>query len=759
MSDLEPQQRHDFLSIDLEYLRFCLSINKMLLFTCVVATVSLTSVYFTFFRVETFKAEVALRVAATAPSSALSSLLASLNSSENAAAKLEALNELLGSSEFSEALVDRAQHNEAFFNEYTRSVHLTPEYRIEPRGPSDSEHPMGELTDEFKDRLVHSMTDNLQFKPDQRASVLSVTAHARDPILAVELAELAGDSIVDLNYKRKLAEITSLKKFLMKQLEDNGDKLNTFEAQLAQLQRFHGLLNDAAVGNPTVVRYTKVQEEIEEIKRLMAANNDRIRIHEHDLSEFRASLTDPASYKSNVYLTQLQYRMRTLAYELDLAKSTYSGTAEDGETIKRELDSLGKTYRDALDKASQGKALPVASPTQYFQEMEKDLRSLKKEKVLLASRYQRAQDDLKTAKQDADLLPEQMRDYESLKRKITLTSTIYLDTEKKLQEVRFMEAETVNDLSVLFRAKAPKEPDNLPMSRLFFMMAVVGIFVGFLLIMWMEIFNTVIRSKKDMERKCDQFLGSVPRMTIAGPALDSFELKPALRLIKNSILSKRGIANSLILEEFPDGQDADNFRSLRMHLLKLVREDAAFSQGQCKVIMVTSPKSHSGRTFLSANLALTLAKADLKVLLVDLDLRKPELHEFFPKTTPMDGGSNFSAAELKRNIQKHSNHLDVLVLKGRTSHPPEVLESHEVQSFFKDVRESYDFVIFDSPAVLNSVDPSIASAMADLVVMAVESQRTKRDEFIGAVRRIRSGTNRPIYGVLNFSDRRRDAVA
>jgi succinoglycan biosynthesis transport protein ExoP len=772
MNNLDRDETgHEVLSIDLKKIIFSIRLYRMFLVLCTLAMVSFTSVYVAFIRVESYRSEMVLKMAASAPSSALSTLLASLNATESATAKLESLNELLGSNEFGSALAERAYRDKNFFVEFVHTEHLKPHYRNERKPASDGPITDGEadqapsndlskeLSDDFKESFARVLTSSLQFVPDQRSSTLSVLARTRKPWLSAQLAELAGTTIVELNYKRKMAQITSLKNFLSKQLQDNGEKLNTFEATLAEYQRSHGLLNESGAGNPTLVRYTKVQEDIEDVKRLLAANVDRIQIHEKELGEFRAHLGDPAFYKSNVYLTQLQYRMRTLAYELDLAKSGENGPATEVETLKTELDTLGKTYRDALNKSAEGKSLPVASPTEYYQDLEKGLHELKKERNLLLSRYKRAQNAFGTLKVEADRLPDQMRDLASVKRNISLTSTIYLDTEKKLQEVRFMEAETVNDLSVLYRAKMPETPDNISMLRLFVIMGIVGLLMGGLTVLRLEVFAQTIRSRKDMDKHCDRFLGVVPRIDGETRSSALADMKPTLKYLKDSLIPVMRYPATLILEKDPDGADADNFRSLRMHLFKLIKEDRAFAGNPCKVIMITSPSENSGRTFLAANLALTLAKADLKTLLVDLDLRKPDLYEFFPKCTPTNAEKVFSKGELEKSIQPYSSKLSLLLLRGQTSHPPEILESHELQEFFAKAREQYDFIIFDSPAVLTTVDPTISSSLADLIVMTVESEKTKRDEFDGAIRKIRNCNDRPIYGVLNFSDRRRDAVA
>ena len=161
---------------------------------------------------------------------------------------------------------------------------------------------------------------------------------------------------------------------------------------------------------------------------------------------------------------------------------------------------------------------------------------------------------------------------------------------------------------------------------------------------------------------------------------------------------------------------------------------------------------------MAANLALSLAKADHKTLLVDLDLRNPGLYSFFPRLQPAAADA-FNWKAMNRSVQAYSPQLDVVLISGQAVHPPEVLESHHLQDYFTQAREKYEFIIFDSPAVLNSVDPSISSALADLIVMTAESSHTKHEEFSTAVKKIRNCNDRPIYGVLNFSDRRRDASA
>jgi len=749
-------QEHDIFVFDFKKAFFIsIRLYKGLLLTCLVFSLFVGYNYL-FFRKDYYAAEVTLKMADQPLGSAYSALLAGLNAGENTASRIESVTELFSSKEYSHLLMKDALLDRKFLMTFADMKQLKPAF-LKNRGLAAQTEGDEDMDEENAERFEQAFGASLNYRADEHRNRLTVVALTRSPWVSSRLAELAGKTIVELNYKRKTAQIAALKKFLSKQIEDINSKLTEYETELAKYQRAHGFYDLTSMSNPVFLRYKKAQEEIEEVKHLMATNADRISDHERDLSTFRTRVADPNFYKANVYLTQLQYQMRSLAYEYDLAKAGESA-ANSPEKIKSELEALSLKYHQAVTGQNES-ALPVTSPTEYYQTLENGLMAAKKERTLLTGRLNRAETELNSLKPEADSLPDQLREIATLQRNITLNSKILAETQAKLQEVQFLEVETLNDLSILSVGNTPAEPADMPEWRVMLIMAMLGLAIGGLIIFWREVFAQTVRTERDMNGFCDKVVGAVPTIVPAHGAGSGIGHKnPLLKMAKRALsesLQHRHPA-TLILDSYPDGQDADNLRSLRMHLLKYIREDEIFSTAP-KVIMITGVHGSSGRTFIAANLALTLAKADAKVLLIDLDLRSPGLHKFFPRLKPADASKAFFG-DLESIVQKYSDYLDVVLTQGQALHPPEILEAHFIKDNFQRMREKYDYIIFDTPAVLDAVDPTISAMFADLVVMTAEAAKTTRVALDRAVQKIHGCNDRPIYGILNFSDRRRDAI-
>ena len=128
-----------------------------------------------------------------------------------------------------------------------------------------------------------------------------------------------------------------------------------------------------------------------------------------------------------------------------------------------------------------------------------------------------------------------------------------------------------------------------------------------------------------------------------------------------------------------------------------------------KMLMVTSAFSAEGKTTTSVNLATTLAQTQSKVLLIDADLRRPRVHEYLDVKN-INGLSNhlggFSEIE---SIIKHADvfNFDYIVAGDIPPNPAELLSSNKFLDFVKNIKEKYDYIVFDTPPV-NAVADALA---------------------------------------------------
>jgi capsular exopolysaccharide synthesis family protein len=180
----------------------------------------------------------------------------------------------------------------------------------------------------------------------------------------------------------------------------------------------------------------------------------------------------------------------------------------------------------------------------------------------------------------------------------------------------------------------------------------------------------------------------------------------------------------------PKGTAAEAYRTLRTNVLFMAKD------GDIKTIAVTSPSMDEGKSTTAANLAVSLAQADKRVMVVSGDLRKPRLHRFYGLnndigvTSVLLGRAALSDA-VQRPLGVRS--LRVIASGPVPTNPSELLVSERMDAFLDQLREVADFVVLDTPPVLAVADALILAPKVDAVVIVADAAATTR----GAVRHLR----------------------
>lgn len=177
-----------------------------------------------------------------------------------------------------------------------------------------------------------------------------------------------------------------------------------------------------------------------------------------------------------------------------------------------------------------------------------------------------------------------------------------------------------------------------------------------------------------------------------------------------------------------------NPKSIFSEAIKTIRTNLAFSMidKEMKTILLTSPQSGDGKSFITANLAVAYAQEDKKVLVVDCDLRKGRQHEIFEVMNVTSGGySNLilnykDDLKLDKYIVSTSNkNIDLLPTGPTPPNPVELLASESNQKLMKNLREHYDVILLDCPPVLGLSDTMIMTKYSDANLIVVSSRKTK----------------------------------
>jgi capsular exopolysaccharide synthesis family protein len=202
----------------------------------------------------------------------------------------------------------------------------------------------------------------------------------------------------------------------------------------------------------------------------------------------------------------------------------------------------------------------------------------------------------------------------------------------------------------------------------------------------------------------------------------------------------------IIVHHKPKSTLAEGFRSLRTAVL--------FSSPDTplKTILISSFIPKEGKTFITANLALVIAYSGESVLLVDADMRKPQIHKVFGLENRR-GLSNVIVGE-EPNIHRSVLHekLDIMTCGPIPPNPAELLGSKRMAEFIGQMKGTYDKVILDSPPISSVTDAVVLSKLMDSVVYVVHGGATTREAAQHGSRVMRDVDAKVIGAVLNNID-------
>lgn len=199
-----------------------------------------------------------------------------------------------------------------------------------------------------------------------------------------------------------------------------------------------------------------------------------------------------------------------------------------------------------------------------------------------------------------------------------------------------------------------------------------------------------------------------------------------------------------IIERDSQSIAAESYRTLRTNI-----QYSSFDK-EVRVIVITSAEPGEGKSTTAGNFALSLAQDGKSVILIDCDLRKPSLHKKFKFSNTLGLSEVLIGKELVNKVaQGYSENLVILTSGTVPPNPSEMLASKAMTKLIASLKESFDYVILDTPPVQAVTDSQILSAKADGTILVVKAQQTKRDSVKNAIGLLRKVNANILGTVLN----------
>ena len=315
--------------------------------------------------------------------------------------------------------------------------------------------------------------------------------------------------------------------------------------------------------------------------------------------------------------------------------------------------------------------------------------SLEIEKADLQRRYSEVEKAIQQ-------LPQKELQMVAIERNYRIDDNYYTFFLQKRAEAEIQKASNTPDNSIMDKARTTSIMNSKAKKQTTTTYLIVGFLIPLVLIILSELLNNKIRSPKDVIK------------------LKSFRLIGTLRHAKNQ--------NPTLVRASPRSSYAEMLRAIRTRMEFILRRKDKM------VICTTSTESGDGKTFLSTNLAALYAMTGKKTLLIDLDIRKPNIHTKLGLENG-NGISNYLVGDctLEEAMVKDTPFgFDFLRAGTIPPNPGELVHSDKLAELFKNMREQYDFIVVDTSPIGLVPDAYAVIEQSDVCLFIIRCMQTNK---------------------------------
>ena len=304
------------------------------------------------------------------------------------------------------------------------------------------------------------------------------------------------------------------------------------------------------------------------------------------------------------------------------------------------------------------------------------------------------------------------QDFLRLTRDMKVDTELYASLLNSSQQLQLVTEGNVGNVRIVDMAAVPQFPIRpLPAASITAIAGMLGLLTGLLAAFLRNSMRDGIRHPADIEQRAGlRVFSTIPFSKVQARQLVRIGNKPS--------------GQQLLATTTPDDPAIENLRSLRTSL------QFAMLDATTPIVLVTGPTAGTGKSFVSSNFAAVLGAANKKVLVVDADLRKGHLHQYFG----LAQGSGFSdvlsgTVKLEDALhRKIAPNVDFLAAGTIASNPAELLMTGATQQLLQLAAKYYDLVIVCSAPVLAVSDAAILAPMAGAVFLVAHAEVTSLGE-------------------------------
>jgi len=521
------------------------------------------------------------------------------------------------------------------------------------------------------DKSSHLMGSVSAVQTSEHSTIFKISYEDTVPLRAQEFANALAEAYVNQNVENKSREATQKLIFIEKQLAKLQKEI---KYSAGKLEEFRKTSNTVNVDNKMEVVSTRVDEYEAQ---LMEMN-----IKEEMLKSFYVQVKkgDKLETLSLVGIGEKDSSLVETMHSLQDAVVEKKILREDYTIIHPRVIKVNR-------KIKQLKSIIIHTVENLTQAIEKRrlllIQSIKKQRAIL------------------NTLPESERQYGKLERQFKMNENMNSYLLKMKAEAEMIKASTVSKNRVLDHALVPSVPIKPKRNLIILVGTLLGLILGLSIAFILVFFDDKIKNEDEIKKYVNfPIVGTIPHMEEESQIWDE----------------------SIKIFTSPKSVFAESFRNLRANLHVINNKVGS------KIILLTSTVGEEGKTTLSVNLAAIMSMAQKRTIVINMDMRKPTLHEKF--NLPNDRGlsellsNDISLREAIRETKYP--YLDMISSGSTSINPAESILSKRMHEILEQLKKGYEIIILDTPPIGLVADAKTLMQDVDINLYVLRANHSKK---------------------------------
>ena len=562
---------------------------------------------------------------------------------------------------------------------------------------------------------VQTLLDNLKVEGLRETRLVRISFTHTDPEIAARVANGVADSFIAYNFQKKTERFINTSNWLEESTRKLKAQVEEAEENLASYSRENNIFSLEGKENLTADKMVKLHDQV------MRAETDRLlkqslfeEVKQGRGSQLPEAFSDPKTGELRKSYNELAVMAAQLNVKFGSKHPKLIEIRQQMATLQDQISANQQILEEKL-KANYARAVSEEN-------------SLKT--ALAISQNEAVRQNQAAIK------------YSVLQQNLATAKSLYTDFLNKTSQANIQRAEQFNNVRLIEAAEPPGGPIGPNRKMPIILSLLLSLTIGIGLAYLMENLNTTLRTVDDVYR-----VTQLPMLAVI-PTLNQFKhhqmIKNAMSAppkinISNTLKRKKLNGTNQKVSDTPDRTvdgsgklvvtvpdqtiwpAAEAYRMLRTSILLSTAEHPP------KTILITSGQPGDGKTTTVFNIAYSLSQLSSEVIIVDCDMRKPNIHK--PPQLAKDEGLSAlltSGGDLDKYISTTPvPHLSILPAGALPPNPSELISSDKMKVLLRTLARRFNYVLIDSPPLGAFSDPMILSTLVDGVVLVIKSGQSK----------------------------------